>query len=60
MPSTKAQNEWIKANRILKAVNLSKLTDQDIIQHIATKPSFQGYVKQLIREDIQREQQTNK
>ena len=54
MPSTKAQNEWIKANRIHKTINLSKISDQDIIDRLEKQPSVQGYIKRLIREDIRR------
>ena len=31
-------------------------TDQDIIDKLASVPSMQGYIKQLVREDIARTQ----
>ena len=60
MPSTKAQNEWIKANRIHKAINLSKISDQDIIDQLERQPSVQGYIKRLIREDIRRSEEATR
>ena len=33
-------------------LNLNKKTDADIIDHLATKKSKQGYVKELIRKDM--------
>lgn len=35
-------------------IALNKNTDQDIINHLNTKSNKQGYVKTLIREDIER------
>ena len=32
----------------------NKMYDEDIIRHLETKPSKQGYIKALIRADIKR------
>lgn len=58
MPSTKTQNDWNKENRVNKTVTFSKISDQDILAHIQSVPSFQGYVKDLIREDIRKSNQS--
>lgn len=33
-------------------IALNKKTDEDIINHLATKKNKQGYVKELIRKDM--------
>lgn len=33
-------------------LNLNKKTDADIIDHLSTKKNKQGYVKELIRKDM--------
>ena len=35
-------------------LKLNKNTDQDILQALETKSNMQGYIKELIREDINR------
>lgn len=51
----KATIKYQKENKINKTVSLYKKGDADIIKHIATKKSFGGYIKELIREDIKKE-----
>lgn len=35
-------------------LKLNNKTDADIIQHLETVPNMQGYIKQLIREDMKK------
>lgn len=46
-------NQYHKEHHIRVAVVLNKEADSDIIQHLEKKPSKSGYIKQLIRKDIQ-------
>lgn len=41
-------------------LKLNKEIDKDIIDKLASVPSMQGYIKQLIREDIARTQSKEK
>lgn len=50
----KYQKEWDKQNTKLVGMKLNKHTDADIFAHIADIPNVQGYLKQLIRDDIAR------
>lgn len=34
-------------------INLNNVTDQDILDHLATVPNRQGYIKSLIRKDME-------
>ena len=53
----KYQKEWDKQNTKLIGMKLNKNTDADIFAHIASIPNVQGYLKQLIRDDIARHAQ---
>lgn len=54
-PELIARNmEYNKENVQQFKIALNKNTDQDIINHLNTKSNKQGYVKTLIREDIER------
>lgn len=44
-----------KTKGVLLRLNIN--TDKDIIQKLDTVPSKQGYIKTLIREDIEKESQ---
>lgn len=46
------QTEWNKANTTAVKLKLNNRTDADIIQHLDTVDNKQGYIKQLIRQDI--------
>ena len=50
----KYQKEWDKKNTKLIGMKLNKHTDADIFAHIAGISNVQGYLKQLIRDDIAR------
>lgn len=51
-----AQSRYDKANRVAYSLRLNKKTDADIIKRLeeikATPDGMQGYIKRLIREDI--------
>lgn len=45
---------WQKENLRRVVVKLHKINDIDIIERIDAETSVQGYIKRLIREDIER------
>ncbi len=58
----RANRKWEKKTIIDKSIRLNKNTDKDIIDYLndADIKSFQGYVKELIRKDIQQHQEEQK
>ena len=46
------QNKYDKNNTIQIKMKLNKKTDADIIEHLETMENRQGYLKELIRSDI--------
>ncbi len=48
----KASNKYDKENTRQISVRLNKKTDADILEHLETVESKQGYIKELIRRDI--------
>lgn len=50
----KYQHEWDSRNTKNIGVKLNYRTDADILSRLATVNNVQGYVKQLIRDDIAR------
>ena len=46
------QAKYIAKTRYRVAINLNTNTDQDIIQHIDELDNVQGYIKSLIRKDL--------
>lgn len=52
-----AQSKWVRANTKGFYIRLSLKSDQDIIEALANKENKQGYVKSLIRRDIDMEKQ---
>lgn len=53
----KYQHEWDSRNTKNIGVKLNYRTDADILSRLATVNNVQGYVKQLIRDDIARHSQ---
>ena len=51
---TIAQAKYDKENRKVYGFRLHKTLDADVIEKLASVPSMQGYIKQLIRDDIAR------
>lgn len=51
---TEAQARYDKVNRRVYGFRLHNVIDADIIARLAEVDSMQGYIKQLIRDDISR------
>ena len=51
---TIAQAKYDKENRRVYGFRLHNTLDKDIIDKLASVPSMQGYIKELIRRDIAR------
>lgn len=50
----KANNRYIAKNIYQKGLKLNRNTDLDILEYLETIDNFNGYIKQLIREDMKR------
>lgn len=48
----KASKKYDKANTIMTAIKLNKNTDKEIIEKLESVENKQGYIKQLIRNEI--------
>lgn len=48
----KASNKYDKENTKQVSLRLNKKTDSDILNHLETVGSKQGYIKELIRKDM--------
>lgn len=51
-PNVKASIKYDKENTIQVRFKLNKKTDADIIEHLQTVENKQGYLKDLIRKDM--------
>ena len=51
----KAQKKYDKVNTKSYCMKLNMTTDKDIIERLQEKESVQGYIKELIRRDIENE-----
>lgn len=49
----KAQAKYDKANTVQITLKLNKKTDADIIEALESVSNKQGYIKELIREDLE-------
>lgn len=49
---SKASAKYNKINTVRVALTLNKSTDADIISHLSTVDNKMGYIKQLIRADM--------
>ena len=54
MPDSAAKKAWDAANTTRVIMKLNNNTDNDVLEKLAQVDSKQGYIKQLIREDIAR------
>ncbi len=50
----RAQAKYDKANTKQVIMKLNKITDADILEVLDQTPNVQGYIKQLIRDDIRK------
>lgn len=48
----KAHQKWVSEHTTRIVMNLNHNTDAEILAKLASVPSKQGYIKQLIRADI--------
>lgn len=53
---TKYDIQYQKNNIIRLPLNLNRVTDCDILEHLKTVDNKQGYIKRLIRQDINRKE----
>ena len=49
---SKATTKYNQSNVKQVKLNLNRRTDADIIEHLATVGNVQGYIKNLIRQDM--------
>lgn len=54
MADSQAKRDWMKANTTVITMKLNHRTDADIIEQLTTVDNKNGYIKQLIREDIEK------
>lgn len=59
MPDSAAKKAWRAAHTTRIVMDLNNNTDVDILDKLKTLPSKQGYIKALIRADIQKENFSN-
>ena len=52
MDSSKAAYEWDKKNTTMVAMKLQNRTDKDILDLFGSLRNRQGYIKRLIRDDL--------
>lgn len=52
---SKYVDEYRKQNIRRIAVNLSRIHDADILEHLERMENMQGYIKALIRADIEKD-----
>jgi len=52
MPDSQAKTAWDRSNTTRIIMKLNNNTDAAILAKLATVPSKQGYIKQLINADI--------
>ena len=56
---TKRQAAWDRANTIGIYLKFVKTTEQDLIDYLESQPNKSGYIKSLIRADMQRQERTD-
>lgn len=52
----KAHQKWVSEHTTRVVMNLNHNTDADILEKLSTVESKQGYIKELIRNDMGKEQ----
>lgn len=56
MPSKEASARWDAENTVQIKMKLNRTTDADILARLEEVASKQGYIKELIRQDIKKEE----
>lgn len=54
MPDSEAKKKWDAENTVVVTMKLNKKTDADIIEKLNSVDNNQGYIKELIRADIEK------
>lgn len=54
MPNSPAKSAWDREHTTQLSIKLNNRLDADILAKLQTVENRQGYIKQLIREDISR------
>lgn len=52
----KANNKWLKEHYVNRTLKLNLKNDKDILDFLKEKESVNKYLKELIREDIKRQE----
>lgn len=55
MSETEARKAWLKEHVRYYSLKLQKSTDAAIIEKLESVESIQGYIKELIRQDIEKD-----
>ena len=53
MPDSPAKAAWNAEHTTMVTLKLNKRTDADILAKLASVPNRQGYIKELIKKDIE-------
>ena len=56
MPSKEASARWDAENTVQVKLKLNRTNDADILARLEEVASKQGYIKELIRKDIKKEE----
>jgi hypothetical protein len=54
MPESKAKLNWMRNNSTNLTIKLMHRTEADIVERLEQETNKAGYIKRLIREDIER------
>lgn len=60
MADSAAKKAWVSEHTTRIVMNLNHNTDKDILEKLLCVPSKQGYIKALIRADIEKEKHSTK
>lgn len=52
------QHKWNKENTTLINIRFMKNTEQDLLDHLSRQDNKSGYIKDLIRADMQKQERT--
>lgn len=54
MADSQAKKDWMRANTTVITMKLNHRTDADILEHLSKLDNKNGYIKSLIRADIEK------
>ena len=55
MGDSEAKKQWMRENTRFFGLKLNRTTDEELIAKLEEQESIQGYIKDLIRKDVERE-----